>query len=414
MPLFDRLAEKVFAFVLAGGVGRRLQPLTRYRPKPLVPFGGCFRILDFTLSNCFNSGLERVYVLTQHEGESISAYLRKAWGRLGVGRNDFAIPLPPNPGRQYAGTAQALLQNLALVEQQGCKCALVVSADHVYKMDYGDLIQSHIANDAEVTIATVDFPAESSSQMGVLQANADGRVVSFIEKPRTGSLHSRMGQNVTVNMGVYVFNYEILADLLKGQSPSVDIGADVLPRLVSSHKVIAYRHQDDAKKSSYWRDVGTLETYYEASMDLLAADPPLNPYDHAWPIRSIIGNQRGGSSALSDLGAEHGVNSVIPRAVDIRGASVSESVLSPGVVLESGVDVRRSVLFPGAIVRRGAKVRNAIIDAHVIVEAGDTVGYCPQQDQSRFLIQPNGIVVVSPEHTSSTFELNAEGAELAL
>ncbi|HSU88015.1 MAG TPA: sugar phosphate nucleotidyltransferase [Terriglobia bacterium] len=394
----DEVAARTLAYVLAGGAGRRLDPLTRYRPKPLVPFGGCFRILDFALSNCLNSELDRAYVLTQHQCEAMAAYLKKAWSRVGASHQEFAIATPAIGGKRYAGTADAILQNLHLLQKHDRLFALVISADHVYKMDYRKLLSFHAASGADVTIATVDYPEDRSSEMGILEIDEDHRVVAFEEKPRH---RQRMKQSATVlvNMGVYVFNYETLAAVESTGGRPLDIAAHLIPYLLRSRKVNAYRYEDRVKgKALYWRDVGTLGAYYDASMDLLLSDRQIDPYSEDWPIRSA-GGARLGRGAISDAGSKIEVNSVIPHGADIADANVYHSVLSPGVVLESGVDVRHSVLLPGTVIKRGAVVRRAIIDAHVIVEAGDQIGYGTERDQSRFHVLPNGIVVVSPDHS---------------
>jgi glucose-1-phosphate adenylyltransferase len=408
MRLNNQVAAKTVAFVLAGGTGRRLNPLTKYRPKPLVPFGGCFRILDFTLSNCFNSEVDCVYVLTQHESESMAAYLRKGWGRFGASK-EFAVPRPPANGSCYAGTADAFVQNLFLVREHGCTYALVVSADHVYKMDYRALLSFHAASGADVTIAAADHPSECSSEMGVLQVGEDNRVVGFKEKLRGGQRNVKGCETGLVNMGVYVFNVDALRSTIQAaQTPIIDIAADLIPLLLRSNKVKAYRYEASSNTPSlYWRDVGTVEAYYQASMDLLSPDAPMDPYDPSWPIRSANGPRIWDRSVLSDAGNEIDVNSIIPRAAYIEGAFVYRSVLSLGVVLESGADVRHSVLLPGAVIRRGASVRRAIIDAHVVVEAGDRVGYSKGGDQSRFHVTPNGVVVVSPDHVAPFFTTEA-------
>ena len=406
MQLDHQVPLKTLAFVLAGGAGRRLTPLTRYRPKPLVPFGGCFRILDFTLSNCFNSGLDRVYVLTQHEGESIAAYLRRGWRTLDSNRREFAIACPPAGGTQYAGTADAILQNLSLLQTHGCSHLLVVSADHVYKMDYRKLLRFHLNNDAEATIATVGYPSEFSSEMGVIEMDAEDRVVGFEEKPSASRTDSRSSSTISVNMGVYVFNVQaLLAAAEMHRARLVDIATDLIPLLLRSGNVYAYRHEDVRNTSSlYWRDLGTIQAYYDASMDLLSSRPPVDPYDNDWPIRAAGVRRFHGRSPLSEVGNEIDVNSVIPCAAHIEGASVYRSVLSMGVVLESGADVRDSVLLPGAVIKRGASVRRAIVDAHVVIEAGDHIGYRRERDQSRFHVLQNGLVVVSPDHVLPFFK----------
>jgi glucose-1-phosphate adenylyltransferase len=390
------------AFVLAGGAGRRLDPLTRYRPKPLVPFGGHFRIIDFTLSNCLNSGLDCAYVLTQHESDAVAGYLRKGWSGVEGHPRDFAIAIPAATGKRYKGTADAVLQNVSYLQKHQRLFALVIPADQVYKMDYRSLLSFHAESGADVTIASVDRPMQLSSEMGVLEIGNDSRVFGIAQKTRSLQPTAKSSKAVPVNMGIYVFNYETLLDMVRlDDGGCVDIAANLIPRLIHSHRVKAYRYQEPANGNPlYWRNVGTLETYYDACMDLLESRPLMDPYDDKWLIRSAM-CMRPGRNFLSEAGGEDGTSSIIPHTADIRGACVFRSVLSPGVVLESGAEVRHSVLLPGAVIRRGAVVRRAIIDAHVIIEAGDDIGYCRPRDARRFRVLANGVSVVSPDHVSA-------------
>jgi glucose-1-phosphate adenylyltransferase len=396
------IAANTLTFILAGGEGRRLSPLTKYRPKPLVPFGGCYRIVDFTLSNCLNSGLKRVYVLTQHEGESVGAYLRKGWS--GPNHREFVSTSQPADGKRYAGTADAVLQNLFLLEEHPCEFVLILSADHVYRMDYRDLLRFHVASRAEATMAAVDQPREFSSQVGVLDVDDGNRVVGFEEKPRRPKPNPKNPGMISANMGIYVFNREVLLAAMKAGGRIIDFAHDIIPRLIGSSEVRAYRHEDRVKKMPlYWRDVGTPEAYYASSMDLLVSDPPIDPYNSDWPIRSAYRAQLDGQSALSKVGRHPEVNSIIPNGADIGGASVYRSVLFPGVVLESGADVRHSVLMPGVVIGRDAVVRRAIIDANIVIDAGDDIGCSMERDRQRFHALPNGVVIVSPDHLSPFF-----------
>lgn len=404
MRSHEDVTARTFSFILAGGEGRRLGPLTKYRPKPLVPFGGCHRIVDFTLSNCLNSGLQRVYVLTQHESESVSAYLRKGWSRLGHDDREFAFTSPPASGRRYAGTADAVLQNLRLVEQQPREFVLILSADHIYRMDYRDLLNFHVASRAEATIATVDCPRELSTETGVVDVDDRNRVVGFEEKPQRPKASSKDERMISANMGVYVFNREVLLAAMTSGTRVVDFANDIIPTLIGSCDVRAYGYQDPIKKTPlYWRDVGTPEAYYASSMDLLGADPPIDPYSRAWPIHSADRDHLDGQRALSEVGRRREINSIIPNGVNIDSASVYRSVLFPGVVLEPGADVRHSVLMPGVVIGRGAVVRRAIIDANVVIDAGEDIGYSPERDRQRFHTLTNGVVVVSPDHLSPFF-----------
>jgi len=404
----EDVAANTLTFILAGGEGRRLGPLTKYRPKPLVPFGGCYRIVDFTLSNCLNSGLTRVYVLTQHESESVGAYLRKGWS--GPNR-EFVIACLPAVGKRYAGTADAVLQNLFLLEQHLYEFVLILSADHIYRMDYRDLLRFHIASRAEATIATVDQPMEFSNQVGVLDVDDSNRVVGFEEKPLHPRHNPKNPAMISANMGIYVFNREVLLAALKAGGRIIDFAHDIIPSLIGSSEVRAYRHEDRLKKMPlYWRDIGTPGAYYASSMDLLASDPPIDPYNSDWPIRSAYRAQLDRQSALSEVGGHPKVNSIIPNGAEIGSASVYRSVLFPGVVLESGADVRHSVLMPGVVIGRGAVVRRAIIDANIVIDAGDDIGCSMERDRQRFHALPNGVVIVSPDHLSPFFNKDVTGS----
>jgi glucose-1-phosphate adenylyltransferase len=386
-------------FILAGGEGRRLSPLTKYRAKPLVPFGGCYRIVDFTLSNCLNSGLKRVCMLTQHESESVSTYLRKGWGRVGEG--EFVFTGPPAGGKRYAGTADAVLQNLAHLDQAEGDCVLILSADHIYKMDYRDLLRFHVSSGADATIATVDHPRELSAEVGVLDVDDSDRVVGFEEKPHHPRLRAANARTISASMGVYVFNRQVLRAAMTRSDGITDLAKDLIPGLIRSYDVRAYRHVDKKTKSPlYWRDVGTPEAYYAANMDLIAPNPWMDPYDSDWPIRSGDRPWFSGQDALCEVGRGTGIHSIIARGMRARGASVYQSVLFPFVVLESKVDVRQSILMPGVVIERGARVRRAIIDANVVIEAGDDIGYDTERDRSRFRTLANGVVVVSTDHSS--------------
>src|SRR5262249_30569644 len=302
--------------------------------------------------------------------------------------------------------------NVRLVQEHQCRFALVVSADHVYKMDYRNLLSFHASTGAEVTIATVEHPKECASEMGVLEMNNE-RVVGFREKPGNGVAYSKNGKTVSVNMGVYVFNYETLLRTAQTNNGEViDIGADLIPRLLHSHKVNAYRHEDDeSRQPLYWRDVGTLQAYYDASMDLLVPRQPIDPYENRWPIRSGSGIRQVGRNGFSQVLPEIGMNSIVPHDADVADACVYRSVLSAGVVLESGVDVQHSVILPGAVIGRGTAIRRSIIDANVVIAADDRIGYDPEEDQRRFQVLPNGIVVVSTDYLPPFPEL--EGVKTA-
>jgi glucose-1-phosphate adenylyltransferase len=271
-------------------------------------------------------------------------------------------------------------------------------------MDYRDLLRFHVTSRAKATIATVNHPRELSSEVGLLNVDDSNRVVGFEEKSHHPEPNPKNAEKISANMGIYVFNREALLAALTSGGRIIDLGNDLIPRLIGWCDVRAYRHEDPIKNMPlYWRDVGTPEAYYASSMDLLAADPPIDPYNSDWPIRSAYRAQLDGQSALSHVGRNPEINSIIPNGTDIAGASVCRSVLFPGVVLESGADVRDSVLMPGVVIGRGSAVRRAIIDAHVVIHPGDDIGYNPERDGQRFHVLANGVVVVTTDHISPLF-----------
>jgi glucose-1-phosphate adenylyltransferase len=388
MRFIDHVVARTLTFVLAGGEGRRLAPLTKSRPKPLVPFGGCYRIIDFVLSNCCNSGLRRVNVLTQHESETLAGYLRKGWSWVGPGSREFLISSPPAGGRHYAGTADAVFQNLPESEDL---FILVVPADHICKLDYREIIAYHAASGAQATMAVSDSQPSFSS-------DSSAEFVEISETGRVNGITSTRNGASPVNMGVYVFNPELLLGLKAKNQTFEDLSSDLIPRLISSCDVHAYRHEDPLKSEPrYWRDIGTPENYYAAAMDLLATDPPVDLTDRDWPIRSADRGHIDGHSSFCEEGRDSEINSLIPNGATIGLASVYRSVLSSGVVLDTGVDVRHSILMPGVVVGRGATIRRAIIDSNVVIEPGDEIGYNPHRDRRRFHVLENGVVLVSAD-----------------
>jgi glucose-1-phosphate adenylyltransferase len=391
--MYNALAD-TFTFVLAGGEGRRLVPLTRHWPKPLIPYGGSFRLIDFTLSNCLNSGLERVCVLTQHQSRSIRSYLRSSWSDVDSKRR-FSFPVSPIRGHRYQGTADAVLQNLRLVMSQGSKFVLVLSADHIYKMDYAALVRFHADSGADATIASVECPRELSAELGVLGVDETGRVVEFKEKPSDPKRRSASPDSILANMGVYVFNSATLLRLA-GKTGYRDFGANLIPALVQSGDVKAYYHEQITRSgTSYWRDVGTIESYYTSNMDLLSAPPAFDPSGQNWPIRNCRSSRKGALSLFTELHRDPEVRSIIAEGATVAGARLRRSVIFPGVILGAGVDVQDSILLPGTTVGRGATIRRAIIDAAVRISPGDNIGYDAEWDRRRFAVSGTDIIVVS-------------------
>ena len=371
------------ALILAGGQGERLYPLTLSRPKPAVPFGGAFRIIDFTLWNCLKSGLDRVSVLTQHRREQLHAYIRDAWGEMwrttSLGRTPL-LCLPPTNGKRYRGTADAVFQNMGVLASEKPDFVLILAGDHVYDMDYRDIIQHHAETNADLTLATVEHPLEDASHFGVVEVDREFKVIGFQEKPREPRTLPWRPAMALVSMGVYVFKTAVLARALLEHCDTgrgYDFGHDMIPSLVRSGRSYAYDFRDEAQDSPrYWRDIGTLDSYYESSMDLVGPHAALKPHlNDCWHLPTALA-----------------------RTVRTRvssNARVSQSVLSDGVRIEEGAWVEDSVLMPGVSVGKGARIRHAIVQDGVHIPAGLEVGVDLEGDRNHYLVTDAGVVIVS-------------------
>jgi len=404
------LSTDTLVIVLAGGQGERLLPLTQERSKPAVPFGGVFRIIDFTLSNCLNSGLRMIYVLTQYKSGSVERHIQLGWDTLFSPELDewiYAVPPQFRVGqRWYEGTADAVWQNLHLIERRQPARVLVVSGDHIYKMDYTRMITYHANSDAEATAAAVEVPAAEAPAFGNLVVDDEYRVSAFVEKPEQPPVLPGRPGLALVNMGVYVFETSVLLAALEADAAMTDsthdFGRDILPRLAAHTRVFAYPFIDENRKTMrYWRDVGTLDAYYEASMDLVAVNPVFNLYDRDWPLRTYARQLAPAKMVFQEEwnGGRAGValDSLVCGGVIISGARVERSILSPGVHLHSYARVTDSILMDGVDVGRRAHVVHAILDKGVRVEPGATIGDNLALDRARFTVTDSGIVVV-PKH----------------
>jgi glucose-1-phosphate adenylyltransferase len=396
-----QILKETLTLILAGGQGERLYPLTRDRAKPAVPFAGHYRIIDFTLSNCINSGLKRIYVLTQYKSQSLDNHLRLGWNIFVGAFDEFLFSVPPQlrTGESwYLGTADAVLQNIYILQEQCPRRVLILSGDHIYKMDYSEMIESHIRTGALVTAATVERDLKSAGRMGVLEIGENNRILAFKEKPdKPEPIPGRPGL-AWANMGVYVFETSALINAISRKfngEPVQDFGRDIFPRLVQSGKVLAYPFRDD--KENYWRDIGTLDSYYEASMDLVKADPPLNLYDTSFPIHSFTQPRGPAKMVFADEGAGRlgvALDSLVCGGSIISGGRVERSILSPDVRVNSYSLVQDSILFAGVEVGRHAKIRRAIIDKGTKVPPGFTIGYDLEEDTKRFTVTDSGLVVI--------------------
>ena len=397
------------AIVMAGGQGERLYPLPRDRGKPAVPFGGNYRVIDFTLSNCLNSGLRKIYVLTQYKSGSLERHVRIGWGPLFNHELDEWIQcVPPQlrvGERWYQGTADAVYQNVYLLEQERPRYVVVLSGDHIYKMDFARLIARHEARGAIATVAAVEVPIAEASAFGVLAVDEDWRITEFQEKPKNPSAIPGRPDTALVNMGVYVFDTESLVRSLTADARREsrhDFGHDILPSLVGTGKLDAYSFIDENKKgTAYWRDIGTLDSYYEASMDLVAVEPVFNLYDKNWPIRTMAQQLPPAKTvfAQEEPGGRLGIvlDSLISGGAIVSGGRVERSILGPAVRVNSYAKVVDSVLMNGVDVGRHARITKAIVDKDVRIPASFVVGEDPEEDKRRFTVTPSGVVVIPRE-----------------
>jgi len=396
----------VVTMVMAGGAGNRLYPLTRDRAKPAVPFGGLYRIIDFTLSNCLNSGLYRLYVLTQYRSFSLHRHLREAWGPLfNLTRGEYLEVVPPQQrivGDWYRGTADAIFQNIDLLEDDRPEHVLLLSGDHIYAMDYGQMIQAHIDSGAQLTIGCLEVPIAEANRLGVLQVNESERVIGFQEKPADPRPVPGDPGTALASMGIYVFSTPDLVRMLSEDARTQsdhDFGKNIIPAMVEREMgVYAHRFRDtNTGARGYWRDIGTLDSFFESNMELLSPEPPFNLYDPNWPVHTRVGAYPP-AKTVHDVEAEGRVGmatqSFMAPGSIVSGGRVKRSILSPRVRVNSYSLVEDSLLFSNVSVGRNAKVRRAIVDKHVVIPPGYEIGYDIEQDRKRFTVTENGIVVV--------------------
>ncbi len=393
------------SMLLAGGQGERLFPLTKIRSKPSVPFGGKYRIVDFALSNCLNSGLRRIYVLTQYKSESLNQHLYEAWSIFNPELGEFIYSVPPQRKLNndwYLGTANAIYQNINLFSNEDkAKWVLILGGDHIYKMDYLKLLQYHTDKKADVSIACIEVLKEEANRFGIVGVDNKYKVTSFIEKPDNPPTIPDDPDHCFVNMGIYVFNAKVLRDVFKVMDEhklqSHDFGNDVLPFMVSANmNVHAYRFQDENKKSKpYWKDIGTIDSYYDSSMNLISVSPDFNLYDLNWPIRTYQ-YQHPPAKTVSHEGERVGrsLNSLLCDGSIISGGLVERSLIGPNVRINSFSYVTDSIIMNNCNVGRHARIRRAIIDKNVIIPEGYEIGFDLEGDKNKFTVTESGIVVI--------------------
>ena len=399
--------NKILTFIMAGGKGERLFPLTRERTKPAVPFGGTYRIVDFTLSNCINSGIRKVCVLTQYKSSSLNHHLIMGWNMLNSELGEYidAVPAQQRIGDSwYLGTANSIYQNLYLVNEEIPDYVLILAGDHIYKMDYRQMIEFHRQKRADVTVAVVETPAQQAYHLGVLEVDKKMRVGGFQEKPAVPKTIPGKPDFIYASMGIYIFSRRVLIEEMeedaKVKESEHDFGKNIIPQMVrKSKKIFAYNFKDPlTNKPRYWRDVGDIDAYYEANMDLVKVTPEFNLYDKDWPIRTYQGQFAPAKTLWS--GEENkarigrAINSLIANGCIISGGLVKESILFPDVRINSFSEVHESIIMEGADIGRYVKVRRAIIDKNVKVSQDASIGYNLGEDKKRFTVTGSGIVVV--------------------
>ncbi|HXK01397.1 MAG TPA: glucose-1-phosphate adenylyltransferase [Verrucomicrobiae bacterium] len=387
--------QNVLAIVLAGGAGERLYPLTKDTAKPAVPFGGAYRIIDFTLSNCINSDVRRILILTQYKSLDLIRHIRDGWNILSPELGEYIEAIPPMKrvhGDWYQGTADAVFQNFQSIEAEGPDLTLILGSDHIYKMDYGEMIAWHRAHQAEITIGTIRVSPSLANRFGILEIAPDYRVTGFEEKPRHDSPAPSVFDPamVSASMGLYVFNTDVLLRALHedAQNPdsSHDFGRDVIPGYIRRSRTVAYDFHDiNADRVLYWRDVGTLDAYYEANMDLVDVTPVFNLYDKRWPIRTRATQQPPAKFVFAQEGRRMGVavDSIVSSGCIVSGGRVLHSVLSPGVRVNSYCEVEYSILMPEVEIGRNSRVRRAILNTGVKLPESSLIGFDPGADRER-------------------------------
>jgi len=394
--------KKVLAMVLAGGRGERLYPLTRDRAKPAVPFGGIYRIIDFTLSNCLNSDVRRIYALTQYKSISLHRHIQLGWNILSTPLGEFVEVIPAQQRideHWYQGTADAIFQNIYTLQEERPDLVLILSGDHIYKMDYRKMIAFHLEKGAGLTVAAIRMDRKLSREFGVIEVDKDWRMIGFQEKPEEPRTIPGDPEGILASMGIYVFNTELLVRRLIEDArteSSHDFGKDVIPSMLGKDQVFVFDfRQGDRGEMGYWRDVGTINAYFDANMDLISVTPQLNLYDSQWPILTYQPTYPPAKTVWEEAGrAGTALNSIVSNGCIISGGSVRRSILSPNVRIHSYAEVEDSILLDGVDVGRQAKIRRTIVDKEVQIPQGMEIGFNLDEDARRFTVTGSGIVVV--------------------
>ncbi|MFC1696649.1 glucose-1-phosphate adenylyltransferase [Pseudomonadota bacterium] len=401
----SRLTRSTMAMIMAGGRGSRLEDLTAVRAKPATPFGGKFRIIDFPLSNCVNSGIRQVYILTQYKAQSLIQHVNRGWGYL---RGEFGEFIQIVPAQQqidenwYKGTADCIYQNLNLVEEHSPEHILVLAGDHIYKMDYGPMIASHTENNADITVGVIRVPLHEATGFGVLTIDDEHRVTAFDEKPANPQPDPGNPDVAMASMGIYVFNREFLMETLQADAANADsdhdFGKNIVPDSIESCRVFAYPFHDvKTRAQSYWRDVGTVDAYFRANLELIYVNPELNLYDADWPIWTYQEQLPPAKFVLDDTGrVGMATNSMVSGGCIVSGAYVRQSLLFSSVTVDEGSEVIQAVVLPQAKIGKNCRITRAIIDKRCVIPDGTVIGEDHAEDAKRFRVTAEGVVLVCP------------------
>lgn len=392
----------VLTFILAGGRGERLDPLTRDRTKPAVPFGGIFRIIDFTLSNCINSGLRRLYILTQYKSFSLQKHILEGWDVVSSQLGEFIDIIPAQQrisGEWYRGTADAIHQNIYAIEDWDPEYILILSGDHIYKMDYQQMIRTHQENNADLTVACTPMPRETSTDFGVVEVNADNQILGFEEKPTDPKVIPHKPDQIFASMGIYLFSRSALERELAmdadNDDSSHDFGKNIIPQMIAKgQRVFVHDFVHPDGRPRYWRDIGTRDSYFEASMALLSYQPEFDLYNKSWPVRTHQHQYPPVKICDADSHQARVINSIISNGCLVQGAVVESSVISPSVRISKGAVIQNSVIMENVMIGENAQIRNAIIDKEVVVPANSRIGFDLEADKERFILTTSKIVIV--------------------
>jgi glucose-1-phosphate adenylyltransferase len=399
--------DDILVILLAGGTGERLYPLTKDRAKPAVYFGGPYRIVDFTLSNCINSGLRRIFIATQYKSLSLNRHVRMGWNVVSEELGEFIEILPPQKRvgeHWYLGTADAVYQNIYSMVREAPSHVIVLSGDHVYKMDYSKMLRFHLDTEADATLASIEVPVTESRRFGLVNVDEHDRVTGFQEKPAAPKPAPGAPDVALASMGIYIFRTDVLVRALEEDAARAesehDFGKNILPSLIQRSPVFCYRFYDENKKAAkYWRDIGTLDAYFEASMDLCQVNPEFNLYDPEWPLRTYQPQAPPAKFVFAEEGSRCGqaLDSVISGGCIISGSRISGSILCPNVRVHSFCEIDQAILMPGVRVGRHARIRRAIIDRDVLIPRGALIGFNAAEDRRRHTVTDGGVVVVTAE-----------------